>query len=183
MLLLHSSKSTKYYVKELSRTPEPKVSSDLPPRTPSPVTSSTPPPPRATWRIKTQEEYIQSLTPNEIRKKGGLAKLQKQPTNRYFKRKKLTDIIMLHGHCTSNPDLETLGLFAHFLMGKFCLRACMVLNIETRHLTGFPRLLHRNSRSRSVEEMDCIPSVHASFHHRQCTSPTTIRPVTTWLFR
>lgn len=69
------------------------------------------------WRLKTQEEYIKSLTQNEIRKKGGLAKLEKQPANRYFKRTKLSDIIMLHGqHCVGD-DKELLGMFVHFLYG------------------------------------------------------------------
>lgn len=95
-----------------------KSSIDLPPRTPSPGTGS-PAPPKATWRLKTRQDYILSLSESEIRKKGGLAKLQKQQTNRYFKRKKLADIIMLHGQTTSNEDRESLGLFAHFLMGEF----------------------------------------------------------------
>lgn len=69
------------------------------------------------WRLKTQVEYIKSLTQNEIRKKGGLAKLEKQPTNRYFKRTKLSDIIMLHGqHCVGD-EKELLTMFVHFLYG------------------------------------------------------------------
>lgn len=69
------------------------------------------------WRLKTQDEYIKSLTQNEIRKKGGIAKLEKQPANRYFKRTKLSDIIMLHGqHCVGD-DKELLGMFVHFLYG------------------------------------------------------------------
>jgi serine/threonine protein kinase len=69
------------------------------------------------WRIKTQQEYIRSLSPNEIRKKGGLAKLEKQPTNRYFKRTKLSDIVMLHGKGTSSEEQGDLALFVHFLLG------------------------------------------------------------------
>jgi hypothetical protein len=75
------------------------------------------PPARPSWRIKTQQEYIHSLSESEIRKKGGLAKLEKQPANRYFKRKKLSDIIMLHGKATTNEEKETLGLLVHFLLG------------------------------------------------------------------
>ena len=71
------------------------------------------------WRLKSQEEYIQSLTQNEIRKKGGLEKLSKQPANRYFKRTKLSDIIMLHGQHMPGDEKELLGMFVHFLYGKY----------------------------------------------------------------
>ena len=102
------SKAPKYFVKQFTT----KAQS---PRTPSPINESSPPPPRPSWRIKTPTEYIQSLSPSEIRKKGGLAKFEKQHTNRYFKRKKLTDIVMLHGG--SKEDSEQLSLFVHFLLG------------------------------------------------------------------
>lgn len=69
------------------------------------------------WRLKSQEEYITSLTPNEVRKKGGMAKLEKQPANRYFKRTKLSDIIMLHGQQCQGTEKEMLGMFVHFLYG------------------------------------------------------------------
>lgn len=120
IILLFRSKSTKFYSKQLVKQAEPSVksSTDLPPRTPSPGTGS-PAPPKTTWRLKTRQEYIQSLSANEVRKKGGMAKLQKQQTNRYFKRKKLADIIMLHGQSNSSEDRESLGLFAHFLMGTW----------------------------------------------------------------
>ena len=116
-MLEQGSKSTKYFVRELSRSSDTKNTTDLPPRTPSPSTG-TPPPPKVKWRLKTQKEYIQSLSSSEIQKKGGLAKLQKRPANRYFKRTKLVDIIMFHGPSASKEERETLGLFAHFLMGK-----------------------------------------------------------------
>jgi serine/threonine protein kinase len=118
-LVEQGSKSKKYFVKHFVKQSEasiPKISTDLPPRTPSPGSNS-PAPPKATWRLKSRQEYIQSLSDNEIRRKGGLAKLQKQQTNRYFKRTKLADIIMLQGQSTSNEDKESLGLFAHFLLG------------------------------------------------------------------
>lgn len=95
------------------RTPSPIGESEEGSRTPSPP----PPPPRPSWRIKTQQEYINSLSPSEIQKKGGRAKLEKQPTNRYFKKKKLADIIMLHGHVSSQEDKEELASFVHFLLG------------------------------------------------------------------
>jgi len=139
-MLDQGSKASKYFIKQFSRTegggggvvssssgsgaatttgPGNTTTSTTitpPPRTPSPSSvSAGTAPPRPTWRIKTQSEYVQSLSTSEIRKKGGLAKLEKQNTNRYFKRKKLGDIIKLHGH--QKEDREQLGLFIHFLIG------------------------------------------------------------------
>ena len=99
------SKANKYFVKQFKANT----------RTPSPADESSPPPPRPTWRLKTREEYIQSLSASEIQKKGGISKFDKQNTNRYFKRTKLADIIMLHG--TPKEDREQLSLFVHFLSG------------------------------------------------------------------
>lgn len=99
-------------MKQLSRA-DAKSPPDVPARTPSPAIGI--------WRLKTQVEYIQSLSPSEIRKKGGLAKLQKQPANRYFKRRKLFDIVLHHGQSLPHEENEALGLFAHFLMGKLFL--------------------------------------------------------------
>ena len=70
------------------------------------------------WRVRTQQEYIQTLTQSEIKKKGGLAKLEKQPVNRYFKKKLLADIIAHKGQSGSPEDRDNLDLFVHFLYGK-----------------------------------------------------------------
>lgn len=99
------SKANKYFVKQFKANA----------RTPSPTNGSSPPPPRPTWRLKTKGEYIQSLSPSEIQKKGGMSKFEKQNTNRYFKRTKLADIVMLHG--TPKEDREQVSLFVHFLLG------------------------------------------------------------------
>jgi serine/threonine protein kinase len=72
---------------------------------------------RTTWEFKTRQEYINSLTEEEKQSKGGLAKLEQQPTNRYFKKKRLEDIVMHHGVCTTKKEKEQLGLFVHFLKG------------------------------------------------------------------
>ena len=73
---------------------------------------------KSVWRLKTKKEFISSLTEEEKQSKGGVAKLeQQQPTSRYFKCKKLADIIMLHGRSATAEDTETLGLFVHFLTG------------------------------------------------------------------
>ena len=72
------------------------------------------------WRLKTREEFIQSLSQDEVQRRGGLKKLEQQPTNRYFKRKELSDIVMVHGSST-DAEKELLSLFCHFLNGKLCL--------------------------------------------------------------
>ena len=74
------------------------------------------------WRLKTRDEYIRSLSSDERQRRGGLAKLEQQSaTNRYFKRKRLADIVELHGHCGPNggteAEREGVALFVHFLRG------------------------------------------------------------------
>ena len=69
------------------------------------------------FEFKTRKEYINALTEEECRNKGGLAKLEQQQTNRYFKKSKLEDIVMHHGVCNTKNDREQLGLFVHFLKG------------------------------------------------------------------
>ena len=118
MLFLSSSKSTKFYTKQFPKAGPIDGLRGVTPqsRTPSPNGGmGSPSPPSPTWRIKTQLEYIQSLSASEIRKKGGQTKLEKQPANRYFKRQKLADIVLLHGQ--TREDLEQLQLFVHFLHG------------------------------------------------------------------
>ncbi|KAL9187394.1 hypothetical protein ACHAXT_001497 [Thalassiosira profunda] len=70
-----------------------------------------------TWEFKSRQEYIAHLTSEEKRSKGGAAKLEQQQTNRYFKKRKLEDIVMHHGVCNTNKEREQLGLFVHFLKG------------------------------------------------------------------
>lgn len=69
------------------------------------------------WLFRTRQEYINVLTEEEKRSKGGLTKLEQQQTNRYFKKKRLEDIVMHHGVCNTQKDREQLGLFVHFLKG------------------------------------------------------------------
>lgn len=71
------------------------------------------------WRLLTQQEYIEGLSASEIRKKGGLEKLEKQPANRYFKRKRLDEIIGHKGQSGSPEDKDNLDLFTHFLYGEY----------------------------------------------------------------
>ena len=130
-MLEQGSKATKYYVKYIPRNPN-NCSDSKDSGSSSAGTSSTDQmtkpsigssndtsrPMLPQWRLKSQDEYIKSLTESEIRKKGGLAKLEKQPANRYFKRTKLSDIIMLHGQHCQGEEKEMLGAFVHFLYGK-----------------------------------------------------------------
>lgn len=116
-MLDQGSKSSKYFVKFV-----PAASSPAP--TPPPGghgsgSSSQPPRGVPQWRIKTQQEYIASLSQSEIQRKGGLAKLEKQPANRYFKRKLLSDIILHKGHSGTQEDKDLLKPFIHFLYGTF----------------------------------------------------------------
>jgi len=69
------------------------------------------------WRLKTRQEYLAYLTEKE---RGKYEKLD-QPPNRYFKRKKLADIVSLHGHYLQGQDKELLRVFNHFLKGKYSL--------------------------------------------------------------
>ena len=113
-MLEQGSKSTKYYVKYVQRGAPTSTSSN---NNNDPMSKASPSPAFPQWRMKTQAEYISSLSDSEIRKKGGLEKLKKQPANRYFKRTKLSDIIMLHGqHCTGD-EKEMLAMLVHFLYG------------------------------------------------------------------
>ena len=114
-MLDSGSKSSKYFVKYVPRTDHILAAPSPPPNAMNAAPSPRPVP---QWRSKTQQEYIASLSQSEIRKKGGLAKLEKQPTNRYFKQKKLADIILHKGQSTAAEDSENLQLFVHFLYGK-----------------------------------------------------------------
>lgn len=69
------------------------------------------------WRLKSREEFIESLSSREQESLGGLAKLEQQPTNKYFKKKLLEDNIMSHGNFSNSSEKEELGLFIHFLKG------------------------------------------------------------------
>jgi serine/threonine protein kinase len=115
-MLEQGSKSTKYHVKFVSRPSQPDhaVIRSSSPGNPN---SGSPPLPLPQWRLKTQQEYITSLSQSEVKKKGGLAKLQKQPGNRYFKLQKLADILMLHAKNISVEEKDALSSFVHFLYG------------------------------------------------------------------
>lgn len=105
-MLDQGSKSQKYFVKFVPLT--------------SPINDRTSPPaPQLPqWRMKTLPEFIESLSQSEIKRKGGLAKLEKQPSNRYFKRKHLADIIVHKGQSGGlQEEREQLKLFVHFLYG------------------------------------------------------------------
>lgn len=72
---------------------------------------------RTSWEFKSRQEYINNLSDEEKQSKGGVHKLEQQPTSRYFKKKKLEDIVMHHGSGKTKKEKEQLGLFVHFLKG------------------------------------------------------------------
>jgi serine/threonine protein kinase len=122
-MLEQGSKTTKYFTKYVPRSDKHSspgavvfehTNSTTRKTTGSPAT---PAPPLPRWRIKTQEEYVSSLTESEICKKGGLAKLNKPPGNRYFKRQKLSDILILHAQKITGEDRRLVPAFVHFLYG------------------------------------------------------------------
>ena len=124
-MLDQGSKTSKFFVKFVpapTPTPTPPAPSATNPRSPSPIPpesrpGSQPPRPLPQWRIKTQQEYIASLSQKDIKKKGGLTKLEKQPGNRYFKRTRLSDIVLDKGQSGKQEDVRLLQYFVHFLYG------------------------------------------------------------------
>ncbi|KAL3929750.1 MAG: hypothetical protein SGBAC_012074 [Bacillariaceae sp.] len=79
--------------------------------------------PNKKWRLKSPTEFIASLSEDEIQRKGGRLKLEKQHHSRYFKKKRLADIVLHKGQSgTTKEDKYDLDLFVHFLYGaSLCL--------------------------------------------------------------
>lgn len=110
-MLEQGSKSSKFYKKLHGGNTSTKSQTAF-----GPSSSGKPSSPSA-WEFKTRQEYINFLTEEERRSKGGLSKLEQQQTNRYFKKKRLEDIVMHHGVCNTKKEQEQLCLFVHFLKG------------------------------------------------------------------
>ena len=72
----------------------------------------------SSWRFKSREEFIGSLSEEEKERYGGESKLEQQPTNRYFKRKLLGDIINQNWKFSKSANQEAMTIFVHFLKGK-----------------------------------------------------------------
>lgn len=113
---LFSSKVNRYFVKSIRPTSKVVTSSrSFPPKSVPPSGGSSTPNTTATWRLKSREEYAATLPESQR-----AADLQAQNANRYFKRKKLEDIVMLHGHGTvrkNTAELISLKWFIHLLKG------------------------------------------------------------------
>jgi len=130
-MLEQGTKSSKYFVKYVpaaTREPTPPVQSTCTtPDVPSTLTEaaqssrslSEAPRPSSQWRIKTQHEYITSLSKSDVEKKGGLDKLKKQPRSRYFRRRLLADIIYHKGQSSKQENPRLLKYFVHFLYGTY----------------------------------------------------------------
>jgi len=106
-MLEQGKKTSKYFVLD-----EPKLKGDL-----NIIQARAAARQNRSWRMSTREEFINSLSAEEIERYGGQSKLEQQPTNRYFKKKSLGDIVMHHGHHRNKAETESLMLFVHFLKG------------------------------------------------------------------
>lgn len=120
-MLEQGTKAHKYYVKFVPRhptatTPSGDGSSSSGGNT-NITPAPTPTPPLPQWRIKSLQEYVRSLSQSDIDKKGGLAKLEKPPGNRYFRKKTLSEIMQLHSLNFPQQDKTVLNAFLHFLYG------------------------------------------------------------------
>jgi len=164
MMIDEGSKSSKYFVKELSRN---NAFINNFPIDPSTGVVQSP----LTWRLKTRQEFIQSLSEEEKKKRGGIEKLEK-PANRYFRDKKLEDILILHGerHCSTEEEKEMLMLFVHFLKG--------VLNPDPwKRWTAYQASMHpfitgtnlyrRDSRSDATFDVLWVPPSDPAVYHRK----------------
>jgi serine/threonine protein kinase len=72
------------------------------------------------WRIKSQQEYILSSSNFKFPKlveSAKLTKFEQRPGSRYFKRKRLGDIMTLDAPSSSSDNKELLNAFIHFLYG------------------------------------------------------------------
>ena len=176
-MLDQGSKASKYFVKYVPRSDGPHVPTPTPPPATSPLGANfmaPSPRPLPQWRIRTQQEYIASLSQSEVRKKGGLSKLEKQPTNRYFKRKKLADIIMHKGQSGTPEDKETLELFIHFLYGKstnYALKNDIVVFI----MFNGTILYYRHTGPRPMEALDSTSSFLPSICNPRAGTATARR--------
>mmetsp|Transcript_8080 Transcript_8080/g.16259 ORF Transcript_8080/g.16259 Transcript_8080/m.16259 type:complete len:1277 (-) Transcript_8080:118-3948(-) len=121
-MLEQGTKAHKYYVKFVPRppsatTPSVDASSSSGGNISGVTPAPTPTPPLPQWRIKSLQEYVRSLSQSDIDKKGGLAKLEKPPGNRYFRKKSLSEIMTLHSSNVPQQDKTMLIAFLHFLYG------------------------------------------------------------------
>lgn len=67
---------------------------------------------RPSWRVKSRDEYAAGVHEET----GQMIDATQQPTNRYFKRTILVDIILLHGFRTIDDEVNV-KVFCHFLRG------------------------------------------------------------------
>lgn len=82
--------------------------------------SSTSPPlstnTKSKWRLKTRDEFAVWVQRNGKSRTIDM----KEPNARYFKRKRLDDIVYnTHGHSISGADREGLRMLVHFLKGAY----------------------------------------------------------------
>eukprot|EP00557_Chaetoceros_sp_GSL56_P012882 CAMPEP_0176482700 /NCGR_PEP_ID=MMETSP0200_2-20121128/3517_1 /TAXON_ID=947934 /ORGANISM="Chaetoceros sp., Strain GSL56" /LENGTH=961 /DNA_ID=CAMNT_0017879037 /DNA_START=293 /DNA_END=3178 /DNA_ORIENTATION=+ len=90
---------------------------------------------KVTWKLKTRREFVSSLSKEELERFGGKTKLEQPPTNRYFKFKHLSDIVLHHGNRLIAEERESLVLFVHLLKGLLHPDPC-------ERLTAYQALSH-----------------------------------------
>jgi len=114
-LVERGSKTSKFFVKTAPLSPSKATDRIFPSKKIAPSDKSAPSTNLSNLRLKTWEEF--SLT---LPEKQRAEYLQAQNTNRYFKRKKIEDIVMLHGRGSSKKsrgELISLKWFIHLLKG------------------------------------------------------------------
>ena len=167
-MLDQGSKASKYFIKFVARPPSGKTpeistsedgSSGGSVHSPKPGQSrASPAPPQTQWRLKTLKEYIVSLSQNDIKKKGGVAKLEKYPGNRYFRRTKLPDILSLHAQNLQGEEGALVPCFIHFLYGMLdpdpWKRWTAFQAMQHPFLTGALHHLRRKTESDKFDQKD-----------------------------
>ncbi|KAL7577733.1 hypothetical protein ACA910_010497 [Epithemia clementina (nom. ined.)] len=175
-MLDQGSKASKFFIKFVTRpasgkSPETSTSDDgssggsgQSPKL-GPSSRASPAPPQTQWRLKTLREYIVSLSQNDINKKGGLAKLETQPGNRYFRRTRLPDILTLHAQNLQGEERELVPAFIHFLYGLLdpdpWKRWTAFQAMQHPFLTG---ALHQLRRKTERDKFDPKDTNHANLH-------------------
>jgi len=110
--ITRSAKSSKFYTRKHEK-PDKSTTGTLNTATRIKTDSSS-----GIWRLKSREEFASSLSREEKERRGGVSKIEQQETNRYFKRSRLTEILLFHGNVNTIEEKDMLDLFIHFVKGK-----------------------------------------------------------------
>eukprot|EP00554_Chaetoceros_debilis_P012904 CAMPEP_0194113940 /NCGR_PEP_ID=MMETSP0150-20130528/18436_1 /TAXON_ID=122233 /ORGANISM="Chaetoceros debilis, Strain MM31A-1" /LENGTH=933 /DNA_ID=CAMNT_0038804005 /DNA_START=497 /DNA_END=3295 /DNA_ORIENTATION=- len=123
------------------------------------------------WKLKTREEFSNSLSAEELKKHGGKSKLDQPPANRYFKYKHLAEIVIHHGKCKNTEEKNSLVLFTHFLKGMLnpdpCERWTAYQASSHPFLTGLHRIKSSNGILKSDSDVNWSPPWDATVCRRK----------------